>query len=172
MLTVVSILPMQTFATEYQNYQTLTTIDDETNEELFIQEEVVEERTANSKTYLLEDGTYCSLTTTAPVHTYEDGEWNDISTVSEQPETVEEAMSQLSSLQTTSSDANVDDGFVVSAPDQSISLYGVNVDNQITINSATLSESTLGIFKYSFSSQALYEKTEITIKAEFLIILY
>ena len=52
-LTIVSILPMQTFATEYQNYQTLTTIDVEADEELPIKEEVVEERTSNSKTYLL-----------------------------------------------------------------------------------------------------------------------
>lgn len=165
-LTIASILPMQTFATEHQNYQTLTTIDTETNEDLLIKEEVVEERTANSKTYLLEDGTYCSLTTSEPIHTYTSDTWNDIATVSEQPETVEEAMSQLSSLQTTSADTSVDDGFVVSAPDQSINLYGVDVDDQVTINSVTLSESTLGIFKYNFSSQALYEKNEITIKAE------
>ena len=46
-LTIVSILPMQTFATEYQNHQTLTTIDTDANEELPIKEEVVEERNAN-----------------------------------------------------------------------------------------------------------------------------
>lgn len=175
-LTVVSILPMQTFATEYQNYKTLTTIDNETNEELFIKEEVVEERTANSKTYLLEDGTYCSLTTTAPVHTYEDGEWNDISTVSEQPETVEEAMSQLSSLQTTSSDANVDDGLILSDADKAVSIWGIQQvesnddDNGVTISisegSFTLGESSAGIVKVNTMNNRLYNKTEITIKAD------
>lgn len=79
-ITVIGILPMQTFATEYQNYKTLTTVDSDDDSELIIKEEIVEERTANSKTYLLEDGTYCSLTTTNPIHTYEDGEWNDIQT--------------------------------------------------------------------------------------------
>lgn len=165
-LTIVSILPMQTFATEYQNHQTLTTIDTEANEELPIKEEVVEERTANSKTYLLEDGTYCSLTTTAPIHTYENGEWNNISTISEQPETVEEAMSQLSSLQSTSANASVDDGFVVSASDQPISLWGIDDEDNITTNSVTLNQSTVGILKCNIDSENIYTKTEVTVKAD------
>ena len=77
-LMLICVLPMQTFATEYRNYQTLTTIDIEPEPDLIIQNEVIEERTANSKTYLLEDGTYCDLTTSVPIHTYEDGEWSDI----------------------------------------------------------------------------------------------
>lgn len=165
-LTIVSILPMQTFATEYQNHQTLTTIDTDANEELPIKEEVVEERTANSKTYLLEDGTYCSLTTTIPIHTYENGEWNNISTVSEQPETVEEAMSQLSSLQSTSANTSVDDGFVVSASDQSISLWGIDDEDNITANSVTLNQSTVGILKCNIDSESIYTKTEVTVKAD------
>lgn len=165
-LTIVSILPMQTFATEYQNHQTLTTIDTEADEELPIKEEVVEKRTANSKTYLLEDGTYCSLTTTAPIHTYENGEWNNISTVSEQPETVEEAMSQLSSLQSTSANTSVDDGFVVSASDQSISLWGIDDEDNITTNSVTLNQSTVGILKCNIDSESIYTKTEVTVKAD------
>ena len=165
-LTIVSILPMQTFATEYQNHQTLTTIDTEANEELPIKEEVVEERTAHSKTYLLEDGTYCSLTTTAPIHTYKDGEWNNISTVSEQPETVEEAMSQLSLLQSTSANTNIDDGFVVSASDQPISLWGIDDEDNITTNSVTLNQSTVGILKCNIDSENIYTKTEVTVKAD------
>lgn len=165
-LTIVSILPMQTFATEYQNHQTLTTIDTEANEELPIKEEVVEERTAHSKTYLLEDGTYCSLTTTAPIHTYKDGEWNNISTVSEQPETVEEAMSQLSLLQSTSANTNIDDGFVVSASDQPISLWGIDDEDNITTNSVTLNQSTVGILKCNIDCENIYTKTEVTVKAD------
>lgn len=145
-ITVIGILPMQTFATEYQNYKTLTTVDSDDDSELIIKEEIVEERTANSKTYLLEDGTYCSLTTTNPIHTYEDGEWNDIQTASEQPETVEEAMSQLSAVPNTSTNTSVDDGFVVSAPDKSISLWGIDDENNITTNSVTLNQSTVGAF--------------------------
>lgn len=129
-LTIVSVLPIQTFATEYQNHQTLTTIDTETDEELPIKEEVVEKRTANSKTYLLEDGTYCSLTTTTPIHTYENGEWSDIQTASEQPETINEAMDVLSLAQSISTNAGVDDGFVNSAPEESIDIWGITqIDN-------------------------------------------
>lgn len=165
-LTIVSILPMQTFATEYQNYQTLTNIDTVEDEDLIIKNEVVEERTANSKTYLLEDGSYCSLTTSEPIHAYANGVWNDIASVSEQPETVEEAMSQLSSLQTTSANASVDDGFVVSASDQSISLWGIDDEDNITTNSVTLNQSTMGILKCNIDRKSIYTKTEITIKAD------
>ena len=52
-LTFVCVLPMQAFATEYQNYKTLTTFDAAEDEDLIIKDEVIEERTANSKTYLL-----------------------------------------------------------------------------------------------------------------------
>lgn len=165
-ITVIGILPMQTFATEYQNYKTLTTVDSDDDSELIIKEEIVEERTANSKTYLLEDGTYCSLTTTNPIHTYEDGEWNDIQTASEQPETVEEAMSQLSAVPNTSTNTSVDDGFVVSAPDKSISLWGIDDENNITTNSVTLNQSTVGILKCNIASESIYTKTEVTIKAD------
>ena len=165
-LTIVSILPMQTFATEYQNYQTLTSSNAESDTESIIQEEVIEKRSANSKTYLLEDGTYCSLTTSEPIHTYANGAWNDIVPVSEQPGTVEEAMSRLSSVQTTSTNTSVDDGFVVSAPDQSISLWGVDDEDNITSNSATLNQSTVGILKCNIDSESIYAKTEITIKAD------
>ncbi len=165
-ITVIGILPMQTFATEYQNNKTLTTVDSDDDSELIIKEEIVEERTSNSKTYLLEDGTYCSLTTTNPIHTYEDGEWNDIQTASEQPETVEEAMSQLSAVPNTSTNTSVDDGFVVSAPDKSISLWGIDDENNITTNSVTLNQSTVGILKCNIASENIYTKTEVTIKAD------
>ncbi len=169
-LTIVSVLPMQTFATEYQNHQTLTTIDTETDEELPIKEEVVEKRTANSKTYLLEDGTYCSLTTTAPIHTYENGEWSDIQTASEQPETINEAMDVLSLAQSISTNAGVDDGFVDSAPEESIDIWGITqIDNTnftVTNGQFTFSKRSAGILKVNMSSNNLYNKTEVTVNAD------
>lgn len=164
-LTIVSILPMQTFATEYQNYKTLTTIDVPENEELIIKEEVVDERTVNSKTYLLEDGTYCSLTTTNPIHTYEDGEWNDIQSVSEQPETIDEAMTQLSAIQATVN-TSIDDGLIIVDSDNPINIWGVDDSNNITSNIVTLNQSTVGILKCNINSKNIYNKVEATIKAD------
>lgn len=50
-LTIVSILPMQTFATEYQNYKELTDFVTISEEPLVIKEEVISERQENSKTF-------------------------------------------------------------------------------------------------------------------------
>lgn len=169
-ITVIGILPMQTFATEYQNYKTLTTVDSDDDSELIIKEEIVEERTANSKTYLLEDGTYCSLTTTNPIHTYEDGEWNDIQTASEQPETINEAMDVLSLAQVIPTNASVDDGFVDYAPEDSIDIWGITqIDKMnftVTNGQFTFSKKSAGILKLNMSSNNLYNKTEITVNAD------
>lgn len=115
-LTIVSILPMQTFATEYQNYQTLTTIDIPEDEELIIKEEVVSERQENSKTFLLEDGTYCDLIFSNPIHKNYNGEWTDLTnteTYIAEGVSVSAAASQLSSTTT-------DDGLIML--DQKVSL--------------------------------------------------
>lgn len=169
-ITVIGILPMQTFATEYQNYKTLTTVDSDDDSELIIKEELVEERTSNSKTYLLEDGTYCSLTATNPIHTYEDGEWNDIQTASEQPETINEAMDVLSLAQVIPTNASVDDGFVDSAPEDSIDIWGITqIDKMnftVTNGQFTFSKKSAGILKLNMSSNNLYNKTEITVNAD------
>ena len=169
-ITVIGILPMQTFATEYQNYKTLTTVDSDDDSELIIKEEIVEERTLNSKTYLLEDGTYCSLTATNPIHTYEDGEWNDIQTASEQPETINEAMDVLSLAQVIPTNASVDDGFVDSAPEDSIDIWGITqIDKMnftVTNGQFTFSKKSAGILKLNMSSNNLYNKTEITVNAD------
>lgn len=169
-ITVIGILPMQTFATEYQNYKTLTTVDSDDDSELIIKEEIVEERTANSKTYLLEDGTYCSLTATNPIHTYEAGEWNDIQTTSEQPETIDEAMDVLSLAQSISTNAGVDDGFVDSAPEESIDIWGITqIDNTnftVANGQFTFSKRSAGILKVNMSSNNLYNKTNVTVNAD------
>lgn len=164
-LTIISVLPMQTFATEYNNYKTLTTIDYAETSDPLIKEEVIEERSANSKTYLLEDGTYCNLTTTDPIHTHEDGEWNDIQSVSEQPETIDEAMTQLSAIQATVN-TSIDDGLIIVDSDNPISIWGVDDSNNITSNIVTLNQSTVGILKCNINSKNIYNKVEATIKAD------
>lgn len=164
-LTIMSIMPMQTFATEYQNYQTLTTIDVLEDDDLAIQEEVVSERTANSKTYLLEDGTYCSLSSTTPIHTLENGEWSDFDESYILPETVDEARAMLSNIEATVSNTEVDDGFIISDSDKPISIWGINTKG-FTIGTADLSQTSMGLLKIDLNNNALYKKCEVTIKAD------
>lgn len=164
---VIAIFPMSVFATEYQNHKTLTTVDTETDADLIIKEEVVEERTANSKTFLLEDGTYCELTSTNAIHTNKSGEWVDISSLIDTPKTVEDAISEISNnIQVYSSNASVDDGYIVADSDRPINIWGVDDENNITTNFVTLNDSTIGILKCNISDTAIYHKTEITIKAD------
>ena len=165
-LIIVSILPMQTFATEYKDYKTLTTIDSESDEDLIIQNEVIEERTSNSKTYLLEDGTYCSLTTSEPIHTYSDGEWVDIDVVSESPKTIDEAICQLSGTPSAFSNTNVDDGLIVNGSDQPIYIYGLNYKNEHTDGIVNLSQTSIGLLRVNVDTKPLYNKTEVTVKAD------
>lgn len=164
-LTIVSILPMQTFATEYQNHQTLTTIDTETDAELIIKEEVVEERTANSKTYLLEDGTYCDVSSTTPIHVLNNGEWLDFDENANFPETIEEVMIQFSSITSTTANTEVDDGLIISDADKPVNIWGIN-STGYTVGTASLSQTSLGLLKVNINNSDLYRKSEVTIKAD------
>lgn len=167
-LTIMSVMPMQTFATGYRNYQTLTHFDIEPDADLDIKNEVIEKRSANSKTYLLEDGTYCSLTTSEPIHTYKDGEWVDFESNLTEPDTIDDAISQLSFVQAASLNVGSDDGFINTAKDQSINIWGIDDENNVTVDSVSLDESTIGIVKCNIINNdlnTLYNKTEVTIKA-------
>ena len=80
MLMVFQILPLTAFANEYQNNLLLqSSVDLETSyDDLAIEEEVIEERDEFSKTYLLENGIYCTLTSSSPVHKKVNNEWIEI----------------------------------------------------------------------------------------------
>ena len=76
-LTLMSAMPMHSFAEEYVNYRTQAAVNTEENEVL-IQEEMVEYRTEYTKHFRLTDGTYIAATYSEPVHYEKDGEWQEI----------------------------------------------------------------------------------------------
>lgn len=178
---VIGIFPMSVFATEYQNHKTLTTVDTETDADLIIKEEVVEERTANSKTFLLEDGTYCDLIFSNPIHKKDNGEWEDQSDTESyitEGESISRVASQLSSTTT-------DDGLVMLDPKVNLSLIGItektltleeeenNVpDYTISEDWATLTDKSFGIVSFNISSDKNYEKSEATINANLIMDYY
>lgn len=171
-LTIISVMPMQTFATDYQNYITLTSVEEPVEKELLIQEEVVEERTANSKTYLLTDGTYCELTFSYAIHSYENNTWENLNESLNEtiPETIDEATTNLSIVTTTYS--SVDDGYVVESGDTPISIWGISATEPLTTGYVSFvyddddSEGYVGVLKCSIADKPLYEKTEVTINAD------
>lgn len=193
-LTIISVMPMQTFATEALNYNALGEVSTDAHMEAMILEEVVEERSANSKTYLLDDGTYCDVFFSNNIHEFVDGNWKDIGgeiSYSEETLTVNEASAEISSqlstqIQTYST--NVNDGLVIFDSNK-VSLnitqiqYNENTEENegseendentpppsdclISTGSALLSESSYGIVSFNLTSIKNYEKTEATIKAD------
>lgn len=89
-LMVFQILPITVFANDYQNDLILkSSVDLETPyDSLTIEEEIVEERSAFSKTYLLENGLYCTLTSSSPIHEESNDEWIEINPSDNTPETI------------------------------------------------------------------------------------
>lgn len=166
-LIIVSVLPMQTFATAYRNYKTLTNIDAPKDNDLVIHEEVVSERTANSKTYLLEDGTYCSLTSTTQIHQQQNNQWLDIVSISEyfKPQTIDEAIRLLPQSATNLS-ANLDDGLIISE-NLSVNIWGIDIDDNVTKGFASVNDLSVAVLKIDIlNNNIVYDKAQVTIDAD------
>lgn len=77
-LMVMQLTPMSVFAESAKNRRPAS-IDLKKDAPLVdIASEVKEKRTEFSKTYLLEDGSYCNISTYAPVHNKVNGVWENI----------------------------------------------------------------------------------------------
>ncbi len=163
-----SVIPMQVFATDYINHQTLTTLDNET-ESLTIQEEIVEERDEFSKTYLMENGVYCSVTSASPVHELVNNEWENINSSIEDTDftTIDQVQSYM-----TSSLTNTENGLVDVAT-MGISLSELTSNSELTTGDAVLTPDTFGIIKVNVYPtytddfpKPIFKKTEVTIDAD------
>lgn len=63
-----------------------------------IVDEITTERDAFTKVYILEDGSYYSVSSSTPIHEYVNGEWVDIYPIETTPQDTNEATSFISSL--------------------------------------------------------------------------
>lgn len=64
-----------------------------------IVKEIKDERGEFNKVYLLEDGSYCNISTFAPIHKIVNGKWENIkSSTTEDVETIEQAKTELQSI--------------------------------------------------------------------------
>ena len=177
---VIQILPLTVFASEYQNDLLLQSpVDSETSyDDLTIEEEVVEERDAFSKTYLLENGVYCTLTSSTAIHKESDDEWIEINPSNNTPETINDASIALSSLSddnsNISSEPTLNDGLIVNDNDNQLDIYGAELtedDNgdyfwNITNGNGSISEFSNVLVKPVVTNSALsYNKTQVTVDA-------
>lgn len=91
-LMIVSIIPMQALATEILTQNILDDVTSGAQVEASIIKEVIEERSENSKTFLMTDGTYYTYISPISIHELIDGEWVDIDdNLSITPSTISEA---------------------------------------------------------------------------------
>lgn len=167
-LIVVSIIPMHVFASEYQNYLTLTSMEEPVEEEMIIRSEVVDKRDEYSKTYLLDDGTYCSITSVLPLHELVQGEWENIDPEVDEttPETINEALTLITYEQNVSTFTSVDDGYT-NNEQLDINLIGVDENNTVNYDSFSLNSTSFGIIDVNiFNPDRAYNKAEVTIDAE------
>lgn len=179
-LIVIQILPLTVFANEYQNDLTLQSISETETpyENLEIEEEIVEERDEFSKTYLLENGVYCTLTSSTAIHEESNNEWVEINSSNDLPETINEASIALSSVLDDSSDNSsepmLNDGLVVKDNDNNLDIYGAELvedENGDYVWNITSGIGTIREFSYvlmkpeTTNVSASYDKTQVTVDA-------
>lgn len=108
---IMQILPLSVFANDKANTDALEKSVPETVV-ADISCEIIEDRSENSKTYLLEDGTYASIVTTTPIHEENsDGNWEEIvdienaNTVSEMQSNIQNGLAEIKDLNSVTADA-------------------------------------------------------------------
>lgn len=177
-LIVIQILPLSVWASELQQPTVSESVTDSIVDynELNISEEIVDERDAFSKTYLLEDGTYCTLTSSNAIHSKENGEWEEIKSSENTPTTVNEASILLSEQTTndnTEDETNVGDG-LVSQGSKELSIFGASYAGEnddgpiwdVTEGSGYINRYSFILIKPEIFYNSLSQrKTEVTVDA-------
>lgn len=159
----ITVIPSTTYAMEeFENDYEFSA------DEVSIEYEVESKRTENSKTYMTEDGGYYQVSAAVPIHNMVNGEWEEISEIDDNIETIEDAEKAISNYATYSVSNPTETGFYES---ETLTLYsngadtdpmkiagsnktqnGINsciyvkpsiiTDKQVFINNATLSLNT------------------------------
>lgn len=99
-LIVVQVFPMSAWAKEITQKQAMeninTTSVDTNSDEIVIEEEIQSLRTENSKTFLTDNNGYYQITSSTPIHNYENGRWIDpVEKESEKIETIAQAQAYV-----------------------------------------------------------------------------
>lgn len=180
-LTIMSVLPMQTFAVEMENYNSLGEVEEKSKDELIIEEEIIDKRTENSKTYLMEDGTYCDIVFSNPIHEYDNGSWEDVCSVNSN--SIDEISAEISSQTATTENApiKVNDGLTVSSPKVKLDITEIklnpNIDEDlpnciVSEGDALLSTDSFGIVSFNIANNTIYEKAEAVIDVSLIMDYY
>ncbi len=150
-LTIISVMPMQTFAEELTNSITDEYVAE--NTEYNISEEVVEERTEYKKVYQLIDGTFYEITSNTPIHENENGNWVEPEIQTDIPTTTSEAVERCDEL----SEA-------ITSNNSGISTFGFDVNETVTSGSSSVTYRILG---NTASTSTQYLKSSTCLVAQF-----
>lgn len=116
----ITVIPSTTYAMEeFENDYEFSA------EDVSIEYEVESKRTENSKTYMTEDGGYYQVSAAVPIHNMVNGEWEEISEIDDNIETIEDAEKVISNYATYSVSNPTETGFYES---ETLTLYSNGVD--------------------------------------------
>lgn len=99
-------------------------------DEASIEYEIESKRTKNSKTYVTDDGAYYQVSSAVPIHEEINGEWENITDVNEDVETIEDADELISALADYSQETSNETGFY---EDEPLALYTNGTSNPLKI---------------------------------------
>lgn len=122
---VITVIPNTSYAMEESenDYEFLP-------DEASIEYEIESKRTENSKTYVTDDGAYYQVSSAVPIHEEINGEWENITDVNEDVETIEDADELISALADYSQETSNETGFY---EDEPLALYTNGTSNPLKI---------------------------------------
>lgn len=172
-LMTITVWPMSVYANNQSrfNEETINNIISEQNADNSnnIASEIIDSRTENSKTYLMDDGTYCDVISAKQIH---ESETNNLESIAPQldqlPSTTEEAINLINAYSAeVNSDSNVDSKLISSISSDALQFYKCNnyiteLDNKIKINGKAVFLMKPTISELYFSNNKIINKVTIS----------
>lgn len=174
-LMVIQILPLSVFANDVQNNLALNSVPETEAElgEMKIVDEIEEESSEYSKTYLLENGMYCEISSNEVIDNTQNSEESSYSTINEVTASIT-SLSNEPADENSDKDVNLNDGLVIQDQNQNLNIYGAELTEdadgnyyyQITNGSGKIAPLSYILVKPNIANASLsYEKAQVTIDA-------
>ena len=162
MLMVISVVPMQSFAAEVKNKAYSESVDSISDNDKIIKREILEKRNDYSRTYLLEDGTYCTLSFFEPI--------GDDNQVDLSKKTVNEIASKLQSDCINNRGITVGKSYT-GTTNPTATLRAVDDNDSIVYNTITLDDSNFGVININNVLDTInnYNKSNATINVKIFL---
>lgn len=172
-LMAITVLPMSVYANDQSKFdeETINNIISEQNADNSnnIASEIIDSRTENSKTYLMDDGTYCDVISAKQIH---ESETNNLESIAPQldqlPSTTDDAIDLINAYSAeVNSDSNLDSKLIGSISNDALQFYKCNnyiteLDSKIKITGKAVFLMKPNISELYFSNNKIINKVTIS----------